>query len=96
MTVDHCICPNCAILWEFDEPEETGVVTHCNHCARNFKVGRWCGKHYPNLFASLFRSPICPQCSGTNSTRGQQVGFYSVNLYLRQCKDCCAVWIARK
>lgn len=96
MAVDHCVCPNCAFLWQLDGFEDVGVVMHCDHCARNFRVGRWWGKFYPNLFGSLFRKPVCPQCSGSNSTRGTQVGFHDLDLYMRQCADCFAVWIARK
>jgi len=96
MGYDHAICPNCAYIWQFDGLVEAAEIVHCDNCARDFRAGRWCGKHYPSLFGSLFRAPQCPQCSGTNSVRGKQVGFYSVRLYLRQCRDCHAVWIARK
>ena len=96
MQVDHCVCPNCAALWHFEGSEDVGVTTHCDMCARNFRVGRWYGKFYPNLFGSLFRKPECPQCKSTNSARGRQVRWSFPDLYLRQCKDCCAVWVARK
>lgn len=96
MEVDHCACPTCATLWHLDGKEEVGVVMHCDNCARNFKVGRWYGRFYPTLFGSLFRKPACPQCGGTNSVRGRQVGRSFPDLFLRQCNDCCAVWIARK
>lgn len=96
MGYDHAICPNCAFIWQFDGLVDAGEIVHCDHCANDFRAGRWCGKCYPNYFASLFRSPVCPQCKSTNSTRGVQVGFYRMNLYLRQCKDCSATWVARK
>ena len=96
MQVDHAICPNCAWIWQFDGLVEAGEIIHCNHCARDFRAGRWCGKHYPSFLGSIFRSPVCPQCSSTTSTRGAQVAFYSMRLYLRQCRSCHAVWVARK
>ena len=95
MQVDHCVCPNCAALWNFEGLEDTGVVTHCNMCARDFRVGRWYGEHYPNAIVSLFSFPACPQCNGKNSARGKRVGF-SPTFYLRQCTDCSAVWVSRK
>jgi len=96
MGYDHAACPHCGWIWQFDGLLEPGEVVHCNHCANDFRAGRWCGKHYPSFFGSLFRSPVCPQCNGTNSVRGKQVGFYSIRLYMRQCRDCHAVWVARK
>ncbi len=96
MQVDHCVCPNCSALWDFDEPEDVGVVTHCNLCAKDFRAGRWFGKHYPSLFGSFLRSPQCPQCQGTNSVRGKKVGYGFPDLYLRQCQGCWSVWAARK
>ena len=96
MGYDHAIYPNCAFIWQFDGLVDAGEIVHCDNCARDFRAGRWCGKHYPNVFASMFSRPACPQCNSTNSTRGKQVGFYSVWLYLRQCRDCHAVWVARK
>ncbi len=96
MQVDHAACPNCAYIWQFEGPVDTGEIAHCDRCARDFRVGRWYGQFYPNLFGSLFRKPVCPQCGGTNSKRGIQVGFYSLSLYMRQCQDCYGVWVARK
>ena len=97
MQVDHCICPHCTALWQFEVLVETGDVEHCDCCARNFRVGKWYGKYFPTLFGSLFSKPKCPQCDGTNSTRGKQVAFWPpLDLYVRQCQVCDAVWVARK
>lgn len=94
MQVGHCLCPNCGTLWEFDEPQNVGLVNDCMVCARSFRVGQWCGQHFANVFASWFTSPACPQCSGKNSVRCRKVAC-GPNQYLRQCQDCWAVWIAR-
>ena len=96
MGFDHAVCINCAFLWRFDGLEDAGVVHHCDNCARPFTVGRWCGKHYPNAFVGLFSRPACPQCGGTSSTRGKQVGHGNPDLYMRQCQSCWSVWVARK
>lgn len=53
MGVDHAVCINCSFIWQFDGMEDVGVVHHCDHCARPFTVGRWCGKHYPNALETV-------------------------------------------
>lgn len=92
---DHAACPNCAFVNIFDGPLEPGEVVTCDNCACDFRAGRWFGQHYPSLLGSLFRAPQCPGCGGTNSVRGKQVGRLP-DLYLRQCNQCHAVWVARK
>jgi hypothetical protein len=34
MQVDHCVCPNCAFIWQLDGFEDFGAVLHCDLCAR--------------------------------------------------------------
>jgi hypothetical protein len=96
MGYDHAVCPICAFIWHFDGLVEAGEIVHCDNCARDFRAGRWCGKHYPNALANLFSRPACPQCNSTNSFRGKKVGYGFPDLYMRQCQDCWSVWVARK
>lgn len=94
--LDHAPCPNCAFMWYFDGPVAPGEIAHCDNCARDFRAGRWHGKHYPSLLGSLLRAPQCPGCGGTNSVRGKQVGYSFPDLFMRQCNDCHSIWVARK
>ena len=94
--LDNAPCPFCLYMWYFDGPVDPGEVVHCDNCARDYRAGRWYGKHYPNALVGFFTAPVCPQCGGTNSMQGKTVSYSLPQLRVRQCRDCHAVWVARK